>query len=146
MKNFIEFIEFAESTNWINPDIEEEQEEIDRTAEDLNINQQLLQKCIHNAKLVDLTDIVWSKMSNTDSWNAVEPGNLIAAEKLSQKYDRDLERIIKTMRDGGTLPAPIVLLYGKTPYLIAGNTRLMAARAMKIRPLVLLAYIKEQSN
>jgi hypothetical protein len=51
---------------------------------------------------------------------------------------RDIMRIIEGMEHGDTLPAPIVLFRdGHPPYLIAGNTRLLVARAMGRRPKIL---------
>jgi hypothetical protein len=57
---------------------------------------------------------------------------------LAKQHGRDFDRIIQGFQRGNKMPAPIVLTQNNQPYLVAGNTRLMVARALKIQPKIFL--------
>jgi len=119
-------------------------EEIDRTIEDIKKDEGIyLSKDafideFNQSSLVDLTDGVWGQLENTDS-ATMEPGDMTSAVKLSEKYDRNIMRIVMGIKGGNTIPAPIILK-GDVDwyYLVAGNTRLMAAKALNVRPKVII--------
>jgi hypothetical protein len=125
----------APNTKWKKPDIEEEQGEIERTALDLGIdNYEDLMERAKKSKLEPLTDEVWSQLQNTDSYDT---DTVKKADRLAREYNRDIASVFDGM--GKELPAPIVLFRkGKRPYLVGGNTRLMASRAFGHTPKVLI--------
>ncbi len=124
---------FAPDTTWSKPDVLEEVSEIYRTAEVLGIDFETLMKRVKESNLEILDDETWEMMENSDSWETV---TVDEANARAYDYDRDIANVFEGM--GKELPAPIVLMHDGTPYLIAGNTRLMASRALKVRPKVLM--------
>ena len=124
---------FAPDTTWRKPDVLEEVSEIYRTAEALGIDFKALMKRVKESNLETLVDKTWEMMENSDSWETV---TVDEANGRAYDYDRDIASVFEAM--GKELPAPIVLMHDGTPYLIAGNTRLMASRALKVRPKVLM--------
>lgn len=125
----------APNTKWKKPDIDEEQGEIERTALDLGIdNYEDLMGRAKKSKLEPLTDELWSQLENTDSYDT---DTVKKADRLAREYNRDIASVFDGM--GKELPSPIVLLRdGEPPYLVGGNTRLMASRALGHTPKVLL--------
>lgn len=123
-------------TSWIKPSLEDEAGEIERTSQDLGIPKEKLDKAGRAAKLEPLDEDTWSKLENTDSYDTDTVGK---AQKLSKKYNRDIASVLNGM--GKELPAPIVLIHKGTPYLIGGNTRLMASRSIGAKPKVLMIRI-----
>lgn len=126
---------------WHPPRRAEEDCELERTAVDLGIPLESLREAFRSGSLVDLEGWVWCSMDNTDS---NETFCLAEAEARAKLYGRNLERIVLGMSARSSLPAPIVLLRGQgRPYLVAGNTRLMACRALGVRPKVWLMRLEE---
>jgi len=123
----------APNTTWRKPDVMEEESEINRTAKTLKIDPKALMKSVKGSKLETLDDKTWKKLKNSDSW---ESDTVDEANGRAYDYDRDIASVFEGM--GKELPAPIVLMHKGTPYLIGGNTRLMASRALKVRPKVLM--------
>lgn len=123
------------NVNWVVPNFNEEADEINRTAVDLSLNRNKLFHALKDGQLVDLSNFAWSKMANTDSWG-IQYGDMRAVHELARQYGRNAHKIFEALEHGGTLPAPIVL---QNPlYLIAGNTRLMAAKAFGVKPKVFM--------
>lgn len=123
----------APRTTWRKPDVMEEESEINRTAKTLKIDPKALMERVKGSKLEVLDDKTWKKLKNSDSW---ESDTVDEANGRAYDYDRDIASVFEGM--GKELPAPIVLMHKGTPYLIGGNTRLMASRALKVRPEVLM--------
>ena len=123
--------------NWKKPDLQEEIEEIERTAVALDIDASKLFEDAKKGKIIDLSDDIWSKLDNTDSW---EIKSIEDAKLLADEYGKDIESLIRGFELGkGSIPAPIILKRQQGGYyLIAGNTRLMVARAFGMTPKVLL--------
>lgn len=120
------------------PDLNEEYEEIAERGSDLNLPVNQLLTALQNGKLELLDDTTWKQLQNTDSWRIT---TLNSAKIKAQEYGKDINSIIKGFYDG-QIPAPMIIKRaGQLPYLIGGNTRLMAARALKIRPKVLIANL-----
>ena len=135
------FEQHEHTVSWYKPPISEEYEEMERTSEDLGIDFHEIENGYENGSLVDLTDDIWEKMENTDSWNIRD---LQHAKEYAEEYDKDIESIIEGFESGNRLPAPIVLIKSDgVPYLIAGNTRLMVARALKVIPKVVMVRIEK---
>ncbi len=126
----------APNTTWRKPDVEEEESEINRTAKALKLDPKALMKTVRGSKLETLDDKTWKRLKNSDSW---ESDTVDEANGRAYDYDRDIASVFEGM--GKELPAPIVLMHKNTPYLIGGNTRLMASRALKVRPKVLMVRV-----
>lgn len=126
-------------SSWHKTDLNEEYEEIERTANELNIDLNELIKAFKNAKLEFLNENDWQNMEDTDSY---QTDTVEKAQEAADKYERDIGRIFSAFKNDKSLPAPIVLFKkGNNPYCIAGNTRLMASRAYNIKPEVLAVYL-----
>ncbi len=96
-----------------------------------------------HAGLVELTEDMWRELENTDSFD-IQPGGW---EKVAEHINytnketgakRDWEGLKQAMEQGKRLDAPIVLRHAGQLHKVSGNTRLMVARALGIRPKVLL--------
>ena len=137
MKLFeILFEQHEYTVSWYKPLMSEEHEDMERTSEDLEIDLHEIEDGYQHGSLVELTDNIWEKLENTDSWG-IE--SLEDAKRYAEEYDKDIESIIEGFESGKSLPAPIVLIKPDgVPYLIAGNTRLMVAKALKITPRVVV--------
>lgn len=127
LKNKIRF-KIRNSRNnfsWKKPNKFEEEEEFLRYPKKYFLN-------FEKGKLIDLSDKIWSKLRNTESYHIK---NLDKAKNMSSIYKRDIESILQAT----SLPAPIVVKDTKGQYqLVAGNTRLMVSRALKITPKIWL--------
>lgn len=128
---------------WTHPHLHDEIEEFSRTAEDLGIPEESLISAYTMAEIRGLGDDVWSKLENSDSYGVKSEED---ARVLAETYSRDIDSIFEAIEKDSQLPAPIVLLRSNhPPYLIAGNTRLMAARAKKINPDVLFLEMESRA-
>lgn len=126
---------------WEKPTLEEEQAEIERTAEHLGIATSILFDAYETAELEELSDEDWSILDNADSsstdWTTED-----ARYKCEQEYGRDFKRIEDGLKSGHTFPAPLVLFQeNQGPYLIGGNSRLLGCRVLGLRPTVLALRI-----
>jgi hypothetical protein len=127
---------------WHRPDVSRKGEggELSRTRRTLKIRAKDLHAAVKTARVGDLSDAHWAKLRNTDSYKATRSD----AHHAAKRYGRDVKKIFHGLKNGHKLPAPIVLhRKGKAPYLVAGNTRLMAASASKVRPKVLHVRLKK---
>jgi hypothetical protein len=87
---------------------------------------------------VVLTDMIWKRLENSDSWKTVTPELVEGAIRRNTMANgpRNVSRIIDEFNTG-RVRAPIILEYGQRQYrLISGNTRLMVAKASGIIPKV----------
>ncbi len=119
------------------PDIEAEGGEFERVAKKFEIDESVLMFQARDGELVDLDEDMWSNLENTDS-NRFSPGDLETAHRFAAEAGRDSHNLLHRIETGETLDAPIIMQIGDTYHLVAGNTRLMVARAKGIRPKVLL--------
>jgi hypothetical protein len=116
-----------------------EMEEIERTSDEFNVPIGDIQYAFETGKENILSDNVWSKLENSDSYDVQ---NLEQAIELAGKYKKDWKPIVKAIQDEKQLPMPMVLNYGKDKYyLVAGNTRLMIYRALGLQPIVLMGTL-----
>jgi len=116
---------------WTKPNIESETEEFKRTADELNLDLDKLIRSAARGFTQELNDDLWSNLQNTDSYGI---RSMKEVELLALEYGKDLESIVDAIGKGQSIPSPIILIGNGKPYLIAGNTRLMIARAMGIIP------------
>lgn len=142
--------------NWIKPNLRDEAGEIKRVLEDfLGIepsreNIIMLANVLEAESLVELTDELWEQLENTDSFHKVTRGDFETVEKLTEEYNKELpegrRRSVKNILDGfqnsQPMEAPTIVenREGKI-HLISGNTRLMTARALGIRPRVIIGKL-----
>ena len=116
---------------WNKPSFESEKEEFERTAKELNLSFEVLKNAFKSGQVKQLTNNIWQKLENTDSW---QTDTMEKVKKLAEEYNKDLDSIINAKK----LPMPIILKNKNEYYLIAGNTRLMYSRANKINPQIFL--------
>jgi len=119
--------------------VAKEGSEIERTAQEFNIPLEDLKYAFTAGSMIILSDDIWSKLENTDSYDIK---SLKDAIRLAKKYDKNWEPTYNAIKSGKTIDPPMVLNYDKTKYyLVGGNTRLMFYKALGITPKVLLATI-----
>ena len=119
--------------------VAKEASEIERTAEEFNIPLEDLKYAFTAGGMVILSDDIWSKLENSDSYNVK---SLEDAINLAKKYDKDWKPTYDAIKAGKTIDPPMILNYDKDNYYLAGgNTRLMFYKALGITPKVLLGVI-----
>jgi cytidyltransferase-like protein len=119
--------------------VAKEASEIERTAEEFNIPLEDLKYAFTAGGMVILSDDIWSKLKNTDSYDIK---SLKDAVKLAKKYGKNWKPTYKAIKAGKTIDPPMILNYDKDKYyLVGGNTRLMFYKALNKNPKVLLATI-----
>jgi|694.fasta_scaffold30630_8 hypothetical protein len=123
---------------WI-PILQAENEEIERTADELGLPYDVVYNSFTSGKEVTLTDEMWSRLENTDSYDINSEEEAI---ELARYYGKDIQSILAAEK---TPPALILQYSPNKYYLVGGNTRLMVARAKGINPQVILGTI-EPSN
>ena len=133
------------SPKWSKPSYDEEESEFTRTSLELEIPVDMLRAAFLKGGLVDLPNWMWCSLLNTDSNDVF---SLAEAEGRAKLYNRDLSRIVQGMSSRSTIPAPIVISRGDSlgnprPYLVAGNTRLMACRVLNVRPKVWMMNVRQ---
>ncbi len=136
---------------WTKPDIAYEMGEIDRVADHfgktpedaLRIKQALSERATQ-AEMLDLSEDLWRELENTDSFD-VALGDYAPIRECVESQNRDYQaRVISQVRSinqGATISAPIIVRYGNILHLVSGNTRLMLARAAGQTPKVVIVPI-----
>ena len=120
---------------WVPPLLPNERGELERTALALGVSLFALLRAWPHATLVELDPLTWERLENTDSCG---PLTVEEATRLARVYGRDIAQVLAGLTTGADLPAPVVLFReGEPPYLVGGNTRLMASRALGHTPKVL---------
>lgn len=130
-----EMIEKGAGPDWVKPTFESEDGEFERTAEEKGLEVEVLRDLFEKAELEELSEDDWSRLENADSrdstWTLEE-----IQKHLKEK--RDFDKIVEGFKKGDEIPAPIVwFCEGKNPYLIAGNSRLLACRGLDVAPKIL---------
>jgi cytidyltransferase-like protein len=116
-----------------------EEEEIERTAQDLNIPIPDVRYAFTAGSMVVLSDDIWSKLENTDSY---EVNSLDDAIQLATEYGKDYKSTLDAIKADKTINPPMVLNYDKDKYyLVGGNTRLMFYKALGKIPKVLMGVL-----
>lgn len=118
------------SVKWVRPDLSEEFGEFKRVARGEGLNLSALMRAAAQAELVPLRPSDWRQLENTDS---NERMTVKQFRELASRYGRDWRAIEQAICAGSELPAPIILRRADgSATLIAGNTRLMGARALGV--------------
>ena len=116
-----------------------EESEIERTADVFNIPLEDLKYAFTAGSMIILSDDIWSKLENTDSY---EVTSLDDAIKAAKGYGKNWKPTLDAIKNGTIIDPPMILNYDKTKYyLVGGNTRLMFYKALGITPKVLLGVI-----
>jgi cytidyltransferase-like protein len=116
-----------------------EESEIERTAEVFNIPLEDLKYAFTAGSMVILSDDIWSKLENSDSY---EVTSLNDAIKAAKGYGKNWKPTLDAIKNGTIIDPPMILNYDQNRYyLVGGNTRLMFYKALGIEPKVLLATI-----
>ncbi len=142
---------FSEKGVFVFPNLKDESGEIKRVAQiyALENQQDFIRKFLDasiKSEVADLTEQIWSKLENTDSFNIKSGDFDMVSEQIifsnsENGYSRDWQDIKQKMEQGQEIDAPVVLHYNNTFHLVSGNTRLMVSRAMGIIPKVLIVEI-----
>jgi hypothetical protein len=135
---------------FIFPSFEHEEGEIERVQEYFQVKtDNFVQKFLDRArtgKLVRLSDDVWNMVENTDSHSEnIMRGDWDAVAECSNANEnkRDWQSLRSKMQSGTPVDAAVIARRGNILHLVSGNTRLMVARAMGIRPEVLIVDITD---
>ena len=119
--------------------VAKEENEIERTAQEFNIPLEDLKYAFTAGSMVILSDDIWAKLENTDSYNIT---SIEDAVKLANQYGKKWKSTLSAIKNSEVLDPPMILNYDKDRYyLVGGNTRLMFYKALDIEPKVLLATI-----
>ncbi len=124
------------------PDIFKEKGELERVAEKYEIDSSVLIYQAQQGKMRMLSESVWSTLDNTDSYD-IEAGDWGTVEHNAFQVGRDWQSVKTALETGVLLDAPIIMKQGDKTHLVSGNTRLMVARAMGIRPVVWVFEVEE---
>ena len=116
-----------------------EESEIERTAEEFNIPIPDVRYAFEAGNMVVLSDDIWSKLENSDSY---EVNSLEDAIELANKYGKDWKPTLAAIKADKNIDPPMVLNYDKDKYhLVGGNTRLMFYKALGKIPKVLMGVL-----
>lgn len=142
--------------NWVLPNLQNEKGEIERIIKDFLLeepseeNIKRVLAIFETSPLVELSDEEWEALENTDSFHNVRQNHTEDAERITEEYNQELlpenKRNYKNILDGfiqgNEMEAPIIIKNkeGKL-HLVSGNTRLMVARALGVRPKVMIGQI-----
>ena len=142
--------------NYIKVPYSEEEEEFERFVENfsqtedekakatfIKQNIKAIKDAYEKALLVTLWPDMWKKLENTDSWKTTDEEKIEKAIEQNRTA-RNIDNVLKEFRSG-IVRAPIVASYDKNKrlVLIAGNTRLMIARAYNFRPKIVLVELPD---
>lgn len=128
-------------------DIDNEIEEIERAVKDENINIDVnkLIELFKNSKEIKLTDNIWSKLENTES-NEIKKDDWKFVFGIAKKFGKTNPKILKKSLEDNTYERPLIIKYNNRYILVAGNTRLVTAKAMGINPNVIIADVNTILN
>ena len=128
--------------SFIFPNVRNELGEVERVAQTYHPEnpQDFIEKFIvksAQSNLSELSDTEWAGLENTDSVE-IENGDWVAVGELAESHGRDWKILKTQMESGGEIEAPIVYKNKDNLHLVSGNTRLMVAKALGVRPQVLV--------
>ena len=119
--------------------VKDERDEIERVAQEFNVPIPDVEYAFIAGNMVVLSDDVWSKLENTDSWKIK---SLEDAIKLAKEYGKDWKPTLAAIKANKAMNPPLILNYDKDKYhLVGGNTRLMFLKALGKIPKVLMATL-----
>lgn len=132
--NFAEWFEIQQKieTPWHMPSVEDEKEELIRQAKSMVVPYRRLLQAFLDGKLVKLTKKAWRRLENTDS------NDPLLDWKMIKTWKKDWKNIKNGLKNGESMPAPIVLAHNGKLILVGGNTRLSIAKLMHKKPKIWL--------
>ncbi len=139
-------------SNWIEPNLEKEKGELKRAARDFLGDESLtqeLEETLIGTPPTELSESDWEALENTDSFHNVRFGSVHDAREITEEYNalldkdskRDFEALLDGFIEGKAMESLTIVKKGKRLHLISGNTRLMIARALGIKPKVIIAEL-----
>ena len=145
-RDTMEKIPIQSESLYVFPMIEREIGEIERVAQLFapNTQEEFIQKFISHAHSTHITlfdEDSWKILENSDSFGiSVHDWAEVAHHAVQGHTDhpRDWKDIKEKLEKGIAVDAPIILKRGGVFHLVSGNTRLMVARALGIKPAVLI--------
>lgn len=131
---------------WEIPSLNDEEDSIRSAAEEFELSVKEIIAKFPTGQLRLLPKKVWETLQNTDSTNTYSFYDVVNVIQKHQKKDPSYEKDWQDIKDGykddfKKMDAPIVIKRGKDYILLAGNARLMVAKAMGITPFVYLFSI-----
>ncbi len=142
--------------DWTRPDFQKEMGELERVLQDFIGKEPNTQNLVHvleilnNSPVIELSDTDWEQLENTDSFHNVGLGQIEEARKICEGYNKELEEenkrnfeaLLEGFQQGNKMQCPIILKNSEGKmHLMSGNTRLMIARALGIRPKVIIGDV-----
>ena len=119
--------------------VADERSEIERTAQEFNVPIPDVEYAFVAGNMVVLSDDIWSKLENSDSYDI---NSLEDAIKLAKEYGKNWKPTLDAVKSNKDINPPLVLNYDKDKYhLVGGNTRLMFAKALGKIPKVLMGTL-----
>jgi cytidyltransferase-like protein len=116
-----------------------EEDEIERTAQVFNVPIPDMRYAFIAGTMVVLSDSVWAKLENSDSY---EVGSVEDAIRLAKEYGKNWKPTFDAIKSNKGINPPLVLNYDKDKYyLVGGNTRLMFYKALGKIPEVLMGTL-----
>ena len=116
-----------------------EESEIERAAQDFNVPIPDMRYAFVAGNMVVLSDNIWSKLENSDSYDI---NSLEDAIELAKEYGKDWKPTFDAVKSGKAINPPLVLNYDTDKYyLVGGNTRLMFSKALGRTPKVLMGTL-----
>ncbi len=88
-------------------------------------------------ELTDLTEDIWAKLENTDSYD-IQLGDWKMVADMASQNQREWESKKTALESGEALPVAIIMKMGDVYHKVAGNTRLMIERALGLVPKVVI--------
>jgi hypothetical protein len=130
---------------WHMPDVTEEHGEIVRQAEELNLDVGQVESAVQRSRIAPISNVMLSKMQNTTcnvGYNCIKSLQEVMSWDLTvQGGHRDVHSILSAFQQGGSLPAPIVLVHSNVPYVLAGNTRFAVCKVLGVQPQALIVQM-----
>jgi len=119
--------------SWKHPDISAEVGEFRRHARRFELSAEELEEYVkNNGQLIPMSRELYDTLQNTQMREVSSVEDL---DRIGKENNKDFEGIKKGIEAGSQFNAPIVVQReGESPWLVAGNTRLVAAAAYGITP------------
>lgn len=92
------------------------------------------------ATLTPLTDEIWIGLQNSDSFH-IKKGDWDMVKRKAELIGGDWKAVKAQMERCSKIDAPIIWKSSDFYHLVSGDTRLMTARALGIRPMVTIVNV-----
>jgi hypothetical protein len=141
---------------WVRPNLQNETGELTRVIEGFlgkepsQENIRALVDVLEQSPLVELSEGDWEALENTDSFHNIIPGQIESVQTITEEYNqalteenkRDFAKLQSGFRNGNKIECPVILRNSEGKlHLVSGNTRLMIARALSVRPKVIIGQV-----